>query len=170
MHQCSDCGQSYDTSTGLQIHQSRHCNGKSYKDKETLYELYHTKRQSLQEIADDHNVTKQSVHQWMKRHGIERRDQKKAQSEKIRVERAQYTTTEAGYPYWKSANPDTGNVDQVAVSRLLYVAHFGTEMLGDRHVHHINGCSWDNRPSNLAAMTASDHAKVGNLKRQGKIG
>ena len=44
-----------------------------YNDKETLRKLYWDEKMTLKEIAEKAEVTDKTVHNWMKKHGIERR-------------------------------------------------------------------------------------------------
>ncbi len=45
----------------------------------------------------------------------------------------------------------------VAVHRLVAAAEYGTEAIRGKHIHHLNGVPFDNRPSNLSPLTPAEH-------------
>jgi len=63
--------------------------------------------------------------------------------------------TYQGYERWSVKNPNT----TVLVHRLVAVAEYGFEKVADNDVHHRNGISWDNRPSNLKVKSKKDHIR-----------
>lgn len=53
-----------------------------------------------------------------------------------------------------------GRERYVFLYRLTAVAHGKLDSLADRrHIHHINGVPWDDRPENLEAVEPADHPK-----------
>lgn len=55
-----------------------------------------------------------------------------------------------------------GNPVNIKHHRLICVAEYGFGAVRDRHVHHKNGFTWDNRVSNLEILDASDHGRIHN--------
>lgn len=74
-----------------------------------------------------------------------------------------YTTTKRGYTKWAGSDTADGGA-HVYVHRLLAVAEYGFDAVCDNVVHHINGLPYDNRHSNIAVMTQSDHVTQHNQK------
>ncbi len=64
--------------------------------------------------------------------------------------------------YRSIRDPRTGEV--INVHRFVYETEVGPIPEG-YHVHHKNGDTWDNRPENLAAMSAGDHTRLHNKRR-----
>tara|TARA_R110001592_G_scaffold134755_3_gene350636 strand:- start:50 stop:385 length:336 start_codon:yes stop_codon:yes gene_type:complete len=46
---------------------------KAYRSRDWLYEEYTTKGRTMQDIADQFSITPMSIHQWLKKLGIETR-------------------------------------------------------------------------------------------------
>ncbi|AGM10789.1 HNH endonuclease [Halorubrum tailed phage 8] len=62
--------------------------------------------------------------------------------------------------YEIATNEYEGVQREVAIHRLIMLAEYGFEAVCQNQVHHLNGVRWDNRPSNLSLMSASDHARL----------
>jgi hypothetical protein len=128
-------------------------NGQSYRDGETLRELYHDEEMTIPEIADEFGVADSTIFRWIERNGIETR--------KRGTGKASYVPFDIdghGYERWK--DKDLGNDTTVRVHQLLAIScgaspyHlFG----GDNHIHHQNEIPWDNRPENIEVVTPSEH-------------
>ena len=135
-----------------------------YRDKNTLEELYCEERKSLKEIGERFGVSKSTIHRWMDNHGIERRTDKDAGSEKRRVGYARYFIDSEGYPAWQAWNGKKGGHDLLRVHQLLAIAegadpHRIFNGVGNTVVHHDNGCKIDNRPKNIEVTSAADHGR-----------
>ena len=111
-----------------------------YADPGQLRELYHEQGYSLREIADELRCHYTTVHQYMEKHGIERRD---ANYNPEKSQYATFTMHTAGYELW------VDNSDTLLVHRLVAVATHGFDAVCDGIIHHENGIKWDNRPENL---------------------
>lgn len=124
-----------------------------WKDEDRLRELYWEGGLSQTGLANHFGVSKRTIHYWMNKHGIERRDPGEAQ----RTPWASYYTKPEGYEAWGTRDYSTGKDYLVYVHRLLAVAEYGFEAVQGMDVHHKNGVKWDNRPENIEPMTSSDH-------------
>ena len=115
-------------------------------DVERLRDLWVNKRYSAGRIASIFDVHISTIYRRLKRHGIERRDL------------LQYNTIGKGYT--EIAEPGEGG-ERVYAHRLLAVAEYGFDAVADEDnvVHHKNGVTWDNRPSNIRLLTNEVHAR-----------
>jgi len=136
----------------------------SWRDKDTLEELYVEEEMTQPEIAEELGCSTQTVYTWMKKHGIETRDNGEAQRVKHRRKPVPLKQ-ENGYMRWTDSYKKREGRDRVLVHRLLYVAHYGVESVKNMEIHHRNGIKWDNRIENLEAMTKSEHAKLHSRQR-----
>jgi len=134
--------------------------GAPWRDEDRLRELYHDKEMSTHEIGEEFDCDRTTVLRWMRIHGIERRDRKKAHRMAKFNRWARYRTTQQGYEEWRSPDKDIKGERSVRVHRLVAVAEHGLEALKGKVVHHKNGVSWDNRPENLELLTPSEHSKL----------
>ena len=132
----------------------------AWQDEEKLREMYHDEGLDQPEIAERFDVTKSAVCYWMKKHGIETRDNVEAQRRKRQKKPVPFETKPGGHERWvDSYKRKAGWANEyVYVHRLLYVAHHGLEAVRNRDVHHKNEIPWDNRIENLEAMTRADHS------------
>ena len=128
---------------------------KRYRDEGWLREKYHGERWTLQDMADECGVTIGTVHRWMKRHGVKRRDRKQY----LRREYAGFYNQQSGYEAWSSHNTE-GTTDHLRVHRLLAVAKYGFDAVCGKQVHHKNGIRWDNRPENIEIVTRDQHREA----------
>lgn len=64
------------------------------------------------------------------------------------------------YPRLRVWNPDTQQDCYLYLHRLTAFAQGQIEDLtDDRHVHHVDGDRWNNRPENLEALTPEEHER-----------
>jgi len=135
----------------------------SYRDPETLRRLYHEEGKSAPEIAEEYDVTPQTIYHWMDEHGIERRSA---------TQKHTRGTGRGGVgsdPVPLDINPSTGywrwriSVDgtryTVPVHRLVAVAEYGFDEVCGNVVHHENEMKLDNRHSNISLMDGDDHLR-----------
>jgi len=124
---------------------------RSYKDEETLRELYWDQGMSSREIAEEFGCVKKTVLRWMKKHGIERRKEKKDRPPR-------FHTHISGYERWR--HKSCGERYSVRVHRLLAVAEYGFDEVKDKDVHHENHIPWDNRIENISLVEHDHHAEI----------
>ena len=75
-----------------------------------------------------------------------------------------YKTDHSGYERWQ--DKCKASLDAIVrVHRLAAVAWFGFDAVADKHVHHKNGLSWDNREDNLELLTPTEHAETHHEQR-----
>jgi hypothetical protein len=130
-----------------------------HTDEQTLRRLYEERRYSINDIADMADVDYATVHYWMQKHGVARRDKSDELRRLNRKERAHYFTTEEGRTYWRSYNPD-GSDDYVLVYRLLAVAEYGFDAVAGNVVHHRKPIPWLNTPDNIEVMSEEAHGRL----------
>lgn len=70
---CPYCGESFDSKHGVRIHEGYN-HDLPYKDEETMRRLYVEEQLSFSDIAEKFDVGKTTIEEWLKKHGIERRD------------------------------------------------------------------------------------------------
>lgn len=70
---CPYCDESFDSKHGLRIHEGYN-HDLPYKDEETMRRLYVDEQQSFRQIAEKFDVGTTTIEEWLKKHGIERRD------------------------------------------------------------------------------------------------
>lgn len=128
------------------------------KDPEILEALYWHEDLSMWQIAERLDCSETTVYRYMTQYGIDRRA---AAARKTGLSRySRYRVDGDGYPIW-SANQNTDGASSVRVHQLLAIAE-GCDPHkifsgGDWHVHHKNGIKFDNRPTNIELLTASEH-------------
>lgn len=118
--------------------------------RQQLEYLYCKKGQSTFEIAEKFGVGQSTVHLWMRRFDIKTRT---ATYDKPPA----FTTDSRGYEYIQHSHK--GEHWSVPIHKLTLVAEGGLDAVRGKVVHHKNGVKWDNRPSNLEAMTRAKHAR-----------
>ena len=129
-----------------------------YHQKETLERLYWGEEMSLPDIGNKFGVSHVCILNWMNRHEIPRR-------ERTAEKPPHFGKDDRGYE--RFVHVIGGERQQVYHHRLLAVAKYGFEAVRDRHVHHKNGCKYDNRLENIELLTNSEHARKHGLKRGG---
>jgi transposase-like protein len=122
--------------------------GKTYKNESVLRKLYWGDGMTMQEIADDFDISLSTVQYWMDKHSISR---------KPKYPTCAYSAR-GGYPRWDCKNPD--GPDYIFIHRLLAVAEYGVDEVKNKHVHHKNGIKWDNRPENIEILPEHDHMSL----------
>lgn len=110
-----------------------------YTDARLLRELYEDCGYSLRAIAELLDCDHTTVHYYVQRFGIKRRES----GDRAGSRSVPFCTRTDGYECWR--------VDHraILVHRLLAIAEWGYETVADGIVHHDNAIRWDNRPSNL---------------------
>jgi len=121
-----------------------------YKDKDTLQELYHEKRMSVRQVADELDTNQGCIQYWLRNHEIERRGRLEKQIESP----PSMFTSKQGYEMF---SPDEDIVMVHHIVALLKDYDPDKVFSPDYHVHHETNIPWDNRPENLEIMTHSEH-------------
>jgi len=156
--ECPQCGDKFDSLKGLGSHQAlAHEEFIPPVTENRLRELYWEDGLSLRDVADELDVSDNSVRSWMDHYGIER----PSRAESVRVNRAGFRTDARGYEVWHTSHGQTHI--RLTVHRLLAIANDADPRSvfdGDHHVHHRNGVPWDNRPDNVELLTLGEHRRV----------
>lgn len=126
----------------------------AHRSEELLRRLYLEEKMSANEIADELNCAASTVLNWLHRHDIPVRTN--VEGQRIKNLTATFQTHAKGHEVWWTAGDFDGQ-KHVYVHRLLAVAEYGVDAVDGMVVHHKNDIKWDNRPSNLELMTASQH-------------
>ena len=134
-----------------------------HTDREWLIEKYERDNLAINHMAELAGVTDATITRQMDRHGIERRP-----SHVTRVLRdpgAGFVHADAsGYETIKHSVDD--HTYNFKIHRLIAIAEWGYHAVDGSVVHHKNGNTWDNRPSNLELLDShSDHASLHHDKR-----
>jgi len=127
-----------------------------WADADRMRRLYHDKRMSFNDIADELGCSEFTVNEWIKRHGIETRSRREAAKLSQVKQPPSHRFTRDGYEIVE-AGDGNGDTDVIRIHRLVMVAKHGVGAVKDKVVHHKNEVPWDNRPDNLVLMTASEH-------------
>lgn len=125
-----------------------------YTDSEWLYDKYWEEGLSMSDIGEIEGVNSSTIGTWLHRHDIEVRDEGRPKKPYA----TRYMST-SGYISWRSYHRERESEEHVAVHRLLAVAEYGFEALRGKHVHHINGVKWDNRPANIELRDPEEHVR-----------
>lgn len=130
-----------------------------YREKDWLEEQYHGRGLSIYQIADEIGCHHDTIHRWMKRHGIQARP---FCGRKQPNHHASFKTDHYGYERWYSTHMDEGGqkMEWVSVHRLCAVAWFGWDAVCDMDIHHINHIPWDNRECNIEVLDKAEHGKL----------
>lgn len=129
---------------------------KCYKDKDWLYEQYVEKKLTQQEMADKAGCGQRSISRWLRKHEIDTRS----------VEDYNQHPKPQFHPkgYIEFRDQSNGRNDRFYHHRLLAVAKYGIDAVKGKHVHHINGCGWDNRPANIEILEPGEHMSKERMK------
>lgn len=120
-----------------------------------LRELYHEKELSQVEIAERFDVSRSTVCRWMREKNIESRSKKEAQ--RLRRGPPSIGKDSEGYEIFQHHIGD--EIYEFKHHRLIAVAEYGFDDVAEKHVHHVSGVEWDNRPGNLELVTNEEHRK-----------
>jgi len=154
MEQCDWCGETFGSKHGLSTHVGMKHDA-PWKQESMLRELYIEKGMSTVEIADELGCDDCTVNKWLHKHGVEVR---KSNRDKT----PWHGYDEFGYETVNTYDPD--HMVQVGIHRLIAVAEgliTPQEFINsDKHIHHLNGVPWDNRPDNLEALTNTEHQQL----------
>jgi len=150
---------------GIPSSDRRHNPDAEYNDPDILKELYQNEGLSTHDIAEEFGVSSGAIHHALVSMGIDTRSRSEANSEGPGV--AYHTQKESGYPAVSARGSD--RTVQVRVHQLVAIAD-GVDPQdvfsnGSYHVHHKNGCAFNNRPSNLEILTAEEHAALTHKSR-----
>lgn len=121
-----------------------------WRDKERLHELYVEEGLSVVDVAEELGCGHNTVHRWLKRHGIKTRDRSQ--------DKVPHFNTDDGYEKWRHEIDDTQH--SIRVHRLAAVAWFGIDKIKENDIHHKNNIPFDNRQDNLQPMSPSEHGSL----------
>lgn len=125
---------------------------KEYADKDTLYELYHNKGESVSDIAKRFGCDRKTIGRWLNRFDIPRKKENYVT----------YLYTDShGY---ETVSSSSKSAERARIHRLAAVAWYGYDTVVEKDIHHKNGATWDNREDNIMPVTKSEHAKTHHAK------
>lgn len=124
-----------------------------WRDSETLRRLYWEERLSLDAVADRLGCSDVTVLNWMEKHDIQRRTEKRKRLPRPLTVTSPGSTNQGYELIWHGDHC-------VRHHRLLAVAEHGFDAVADKDVHHRNGVHWDNRPANLTLVDPSEHGRL----------
>jgi len=154
---CGKCGQKFNSSKGLAIHESK-TEHEKYHNKDYLYNMYVEKRLSAPQIANKHGVDKSYILELLERHDIQRRSLSEAFQQQSLWQPAPLFMGGRGYEFWQDQT--NSGADKLYVHRLLAVSEYGIDAVMEKEIHHKNGVKWDNRPGNIELVSKSEHASI----------
>lgn len=138
-----------------------------YQDEDALRELYVDEQLSQKQIAERLGCAYSTIHNWLKRHGIERRSISEGQRLRWGSEnKVQRQTLASGHQAWNHSYH--GEKELVYIHRLLAVAEWGFDAVAENNVHHKNDIPWDNRIENLELMNHGEHVRHHKQKVSGE--
>lgn len=134
---------------------NRHSMTEDYNHKEWLKSKYRSEKMSIGEMAEEAGVSQATILDNMDRHGLTRRTRGATRALRNPGEGFYH----AGWGGYETivAQTERGQVT-FGLHRLVAIAEYGYEEVGEGVVHHKNNIPWDNRPSNLKVMTEEEHA------------
>lgn len=125
----------------------------SLKDPDVARKMYVDKGMSTTEMAEHFGCSGNAIQYWLEKHGIQRRDRNKLNSNSI----PQIRSDKEGREYIRCDGK------QVKHYRLLAIAD-GADPYKiyseGHHVHHRNWIPWDNRTVNLEVLSPSEHSQT----------
>jgi transposase-like protein len=128
---------------------------RNYRDEEWLREEFVGEGRSTTEIADECDVTRHTIRNWVNEFNLQ-----EELPTKCDFHLSGYSAT-VGYPTWSATG--RGGPGHFLVHRLVAIAHGADphELFGDDNIqiHHRNGFKCDNRPSNLEVIDAKTHGR-----------
>jgi len=75
-----------------------------------------------------------------------------------------------GYEYFcDKLHPCANNQGKVYYHRHVLSLKLGRWLLSNEHVHHADGCKWNNDPDNLELVTAEEHPALHHPAREPKL-
>lgn len=114
-----------------------------------------------EEMAERFGCSQDTISRWLSRHGFDyqadRTGPRKTGATLTMHKPHEHSAT--NYERWRAWNRERGGNDYVYVHRLLAVAEYGFEAVRDKHIHHINGIGWDNRPDNIVPVDEKEHRR-----------
>lgn len=133
-----------------------------WHDKEKLERLYWDKQLDMYEIAERFDIGENTVRYWMEKHDIPRYRYHREGKKLVYTQRRGYETVQM----------DTDNgVRRCKIHRLNALAWGMIDMdelfKPKVDIHHKNGIQWDNRESNLEALSRSEHMRIHGEQRGG---
>lgn len=136
-----------------------------YKVKSDLRTEYLDNGKTQQEIADEWGVGRNTIHRWLKKHDIDRRDWTGTGAWN-RVQRASFyteTNENGGYEKIGAYDPKKDGMVWTTVHQLLAVA-LGEDpdkvfSNGEFQTHHRTGIPFDNRPENIELLARDEHQR-----------
>jgi len=139
---------------------------KPHQNPDKLHEMYLERGMTTYEIGDRFGVSNVTIGNQLERHGIERR----SNSESHMATHPPVYISTSGYLTARSTL--RGEINDVHIHDLVAIANgadpykifSGVQVADSTVVHHKNGFKSDNRPGNLASMTASEHMSHHNLE------
>lgn len=136
-----------------------------------LRELYYEKRMTTKEISKLKGCSRQTVTNHMMRHGLDTRGNTAYRSLSRGGDGTgvSHRISHKGYEVCATNVNIDGEMaaKKIPIHRLIAVAEHGFDAVKDKHVHHVNFCSWDNRPENLELMDNSEHLSYHARVREG---
>ena len=133
--------------------------GRKQKNFEHAVSLYNSGF-SLEEVAVHYGITRQSIHEALKRRGVVFRPQKRFGKDNHFYRGGGRKKTDGGYikvlinGRWRFEH------------RVVMECKLGRALTSDEVVHHINEVKEDNRPENLEIMTPAAHTKHHHKERR----
>ncbi|MFB6205744.1 MAG: HNH endonuclease [Haloglomus sp.] len=124
-----------------------------WRDAATLQWLYWGEGLSLDDIADRLGCSDVTVLNWMEKHDIERRSEKRNRHPRPRTVTSPDSSNQGYELIWHDDHC-------VRHHRLLAVAEHGIDAVADSEVHHRSGVHWDNRPDNLELVAPDEHGRI----------